>query len=406
MSDLTQEERGAIDDLSIRVEAGDYYAILGVAVDCSSGELKKAYYDLSRRFHPDRYYRREVDDLRDRLESVFTGINISFEVLSDKVQRRRFDLERAKKEGGRQSLSQRRSRSSGSRSSAGATAAPTPPTAPTCTQPVAASAVAEGESSPSTPPRDAAVDVESGDSLPRSERQPTKPRRSAYARHRDRLRQSGDRANKERPSRVARQEGAREPSQRSDAKPRGASKMSETVRNKVNERRDKAKACYEDGLKAIEEENWGPAASSLYLAHQYAPNNAGFKSLWEETQAKANQTRSLKFISLAESAESFRNVPEAMHNYQKATECDPEDGLAHFRFGKLLAEHSGDARAALLQFRHAVMKTPNEIKYRMALADLYVTQNMSKNAVREYQKALELDPKNKDAKNALRKLRF
>ena len=98
MSDLTREERGAIDDLSIRVEAGDYYAILGVATDCSSGELKKAYYDLSRRFHPDRFYRREVDDLRGQLESVFTGINISFEVLNDKVQRRRFDLERAKKE--------------------------------------------------------------------------------------------------------------------------------------------------------------------------------------------------------------------------------------------------------------------------------------------------------------------
>jgi curved DNA-binding protein CbpA len=391
MSDLTQEERAAIDDLSIRVEAGDYYAILGVAADCSSGELKKAYYDLSRRFHPDRFYRREVDDLRERLESVFTGINISFEVLNDKVQRRRFDLERAKKEEGRQSLSQRRSRSSVSRSSAGATAA---------------SAVAEGESSASTAPQKSAVDVESGDSLPRSERQPTKSRRSAYARHRDRLRQSGDRTNKERPSRVEREQGAGEPSQRSAAKPRGASKMSETVRNKVNGRRDKAKACYEEGLKAIEEENWGPAASSLYLAHQYAPNNAEFKSLWEETQAKANQTRSLKFISLAESAESFRNVREAMHNYQKATECDPMDGLAHFRFGKLLAEHSGDARAALLQFRHAVMKTPNDVRYRMALADLYVNQNMSKNAVREYQKVLELDPKNKDAKNALRKLRF
>ena len=111
-------------------------------------------------------------------------------------------------------------------------------------------------------------------------------------------------------------------------------------------------------------------------------------------------------LSLAENAESFRNVREAMHNYQKATECDPDDGLAHYRFGKLLAEYSGDARAALLQFRHAVMKTPDDVKYRMALADLYVTQNMTKNAVREYQKALDLDPKNKDAKNALRKLRF
>lgn len=407
MSDLTQEERGAIDDLSSRVESGDYYAILGVADDCSAGELKKAYYDLSRRFHPDRFYRREVDDLRDQLESVFTGINISFEILSDDVQRRRFDLERARKEEGRQTLSERRGRSPKPRSSVGprATPGPTPSQAPV------AEVVAPEASPESVEPQTATVEPESAEPAQRSEGQSTKSRRSAYARHRDRLRQSGERSKRERPSRertsrTERERPSSDSGQRSEGKSRVASKMSETVRNKMNARRDKAQACYEDGIKAIEEENWGPAASSLYLAHQYAPNNTEYKSLWEETQSKANHARSLKFISLAENAESFRNVREAMHNYQKATECDPDDGLAHYRFGKLLAEYSGDARAALLQFRHAVMKTPDDVKYRMALADLYVTQNMTKNAVREYQKALDLDPKNKDAKNALRKLRF
>jgi curved DNA-binding protein CbpA len=407
MPGLTPEERSAIDDLSQRVETGDYYTILGVASDCSPGELKDAYYSLSRRFHPDRFYRREVGDLRGQLESVFTGINISFEVLSDTVQRRRFDLEKAKKEEGRQSLSERRGRSSAVRS----TKTTPPQTAPPQTAPpqTAPPQTAPPQTAPKeTPARPAeAQDLEPPPVEAPPAPAPEKPskRRSAYARHRDRLRQSGERSTKERSTKERSTRPRRERSSQSDtASP--SSKMAEAVRNKISARKDKATACYQEALKSIEEEDWGPAASSLYMAHQYVPKNAEYKALWEEVQVKANQGRAAKYIALAESAESFRNVREAMHNYQQATECDPLDGLAHFRFGQLLAEFSGDARSALLQFRHAVLKTPDNVVYRMALANLYVDQKMNKNAAREYQKALELDPKNKEAKNALRKLRF
>jgi len=182
--------------------------------------------------------------------------------------------------------------------------------------------------------------------------------------------------------------------------------MDKAVRGKISARIEKAKACYEDGLKAIEAENWVKAAASLYMAHQYVPKNEEYKKVWEETQVHANRTRSAQFISLAENAESFRNIREAMENYKKATECDPPDGVAHYRLGKLLNEFSGDPRGALQQFRNAVMKEPENVRYRVALADLYLTQKMTKNAIREYQKAVDLDPKNKAAKTALRKLRF
>jgi curved DNA-binding protein CbpA len=380
MAGLTPDERVAIDDLSKRVEDGDYYVILGVPSDCSPSELKKAYYSLSRRFHPDRFYRREVAEHRSQLEFVFTGINISFEVLSDEVQRRRFDLEKAKKEGGRQSLSARRVRGGATR----VTRAETPPTP---------SEKTPGPKQASESPVSKEAKKEPG-------------RRSAYARHRERLKQSGGKPTRERSTRERRERSTREGSRRAESSSRPSSQMAEAVRNKVSARKDKAKLCYEEGLKSMEEEDWGPAASSLYMAHQYAPKNAEYKVLWQDAQVKANQGRAAKFISLAENAESFRNVREAMHNYKQATECDPVDGLAHFRFGQLLAEFSGDARSAMLQFRHAVMKTPDNVQYRMALADLYVAQNMNKNALREYQKALELDPKHKAAKNALRKLRF
>tara|TARA_B100001250_G_C19311382_1_gene576424 strand:- start:6 stop:554 length:549 start_codon:yes stop_codon:yes gene_type:complete len=182
--------------------------------------------------------------------------------------------------------------------------------------------------------------------------------------------------------------------------------MAKAVRSRISAQLEKAKACYQDGLAAIQEENWVKAASSLYMAHQYAPKNLEYKKLWEENQLKSNEMRSAQFISVAENAESFRNVREAMENYKKATECDPQSGLSHYRLGRLIKDFSGDARGALLQFRHAVMKEPGNLQYRLALADLYVEQNMTKNAIREYQKAVEIDPKNKAAKAGLRKLRF
>jgi len=404
MSGLTAEEHRAIDDLSKRVESGDYYVILGVEKDCSAADLKKAYYVLTRRFHPDRFYRREVTEWREQLESVFTGINISFEVLSDDVQRRRFDLERAKKEEGKSSLSERRGRVAPERP---ARKRPKRDPPPEKSPPEAEAKVPPQDASPAEDEASSGT-VESepvsseSDPSPRKESQDdTESRRqSTYSRHRQRLRRSRTQStsrSEERKSRRA--EGSK-------GKSRVSSSMSEAVRGKISARMEKAKTCYQDGLKAIESENWVKAAASLYMAHQYAPKNEEYKKVWEESQLQANRMRAAQFVSIAENAESFRNIREAMENYKKATECDPPDGVAHYRFGKLLNEFSGDPRGALLQFRHAVAKEPENARYRLALADLYLVQKMTKNAIREYQKVVELDPKNKGAKAALRKLRF
>lgn len=420
MGGLTAEERRAIEDLSRRVETGDYYAILGVQKDCSPAELKRAYYDLSRRFHPDRFYRRDVDDWREELESVFTGINISFEVLSDDVQRRRFDLETAKKEEGGGSLSERRGRSTGDRPtrstkrkhSSREPEVKSPPPVNESAEPAPQARTEPAKEARAEPPNQAPPPPEEPQPAPGSEESESRStmdssddtgsrRMSTYARHRDRLRRSRSRSQSRSDERKSRREEGS-----SSKNTRTKSSMDKAVRGKISARFEKAKACHKDGLEAIENENWVKAAASLYMAHQYAPKNDEYKKLWEEAQVHANRARAAQFVSLAENAESFRNIREAMENYKKATECDPPDGVAHYRFGQLLNEYSGDPRGALQQFRHAVMKEPENVRYRVALADLYLAQKMTKNAIREYQKAVELDPKNKVAKTALRKLRF
>jgi DnaJ-domain-containing protein 1 len=59
-----------------------HYDVLGMRDTASSAELKSAYYDLARRFHPDRFRRVEPAVLT-RLESAFARITQAYETLRD-----------------------------------------------------------------------------------------------------------------------------------------------------------------------------------------------------------------------------------------------------------------------------------------------------------------------------------
>jgi tetratricopeptide (TPR) repeat protein len=62
--------------------ADSYYDILGVATEASPDQLKAAYYELARRYHPDRF-RRESPALLARLESAFARITQAYDTLRD-----------------------------------------------------------------------------------------------------------------------------------------------------------------------------------------------------------------------------------------------------------------------------------------------------------------------------------
>jgi len=65
-----------------------YHEILGVARDADERAIKKAYFGLSKRLHPDRYFRRRIGAFAPLVETCFRKLLEAYELLSDPQTRK------------------------------------------------------------------------------------------------------------------------------------------------------------------------------------------------------------------------------------------------------------------------------------------------------------------------------
>lgn len=64
-----------------------YHEILGVAPDADPKTIKQAYFGLSKQFHPDRYFRRNLGPYAVRVETIFKKVLEAYELLTDPATR-------------------------------------------------------------------------------------------------------------------------------------------------------------------------------------------------------------------------------------------------------------------------------------------------------------------------------
>jgi curved DNA-binding protein CbpA len=70
--------------------ADSYYDVLGVEIEASPERLKSAYYDLARRYHPDRFRKMEPTLLA-HMESAFARITQAYDTLRDETLRANYN---------------------------------------------------------------------------------------------------------------------------------------------------------------------------------------------------------------------------------------------------------------------------------------------------------------------------
>ncbi|MCP4037555.1 MAG: DnaJ domain-containing protein [bacterium] len=88
--DLDEELQREILEVERKLEC-DYFSLLGVGRDADPKEIKRVYFSLSKRFHPDRYFRKNVGEYGDRLHRVFKAISEAYDLLSDPASRKEIE---------------------------------------------------------------------------------------------------------------------------------------------------------------------------------------------------------------------------------------------------------------------------------------------------------------------------
>ncbi len=67
------------------------YQILDIPKTASDEDIKKAYFQMARKFHPDRFDRTLVAEFKSNIDEVFDGVTNAYRVLSNKESRRVYD---------------------------------------------------------------------------------------------------------------------------------------------------------------------------------------------------------------------------------------------------------------------------------------------------------------------------
>lgn len=87
--DLSEADRKAI-EAAERLASGTHWQVLGLHAEATSADVRRAYFDASKRFHPDRYFGKELGPYRARLEALFMRVKRAYDVLVDDEQRAQY----------------------------------------------------------------------------------------------------------------------------------------------------------------------------------------------------------------------------------------------------------------------------------------------------------------------------
>jgi hypothetical protein len=98
--DLPIETKRRILSVHRRLHGMDCFQLLGVSRDADRQEIRRAYFRLSKEFHPDRYFGLEVGAYREWLGEVFKAVSTAFEKLSKDDERAAYLAQLEERESG------------------------------------------------------------------------------------------------------------------------------------------------------------------------------------------------------------------------------------------------------------------------------------------------------------------
>ena len=88
---LTDEEITELKRLSALVDDENHYRLLDVGRNSESSIVQQAYYSLSRKWHPDAFFRRDIGEYGPIIDKIFMGLTEAYQVLGDPKKKQAYD---------------------------------------------------------------------------------------------------------------------------------------------------------------------------------------------------------------------------------------------------------------------------------------------------------------------------
>ncbi len=89
--ELSEADRELITQMSARIDLTNHYTVLGVERDSDTRTIKRAYHALAARFHPDRFFGKDLGPQKQPLERIFDRITKAYDTLSRRADREAHD---------------------------------------------------------------------------------------------------------------------------------------------------------------------------------------------------------------------------------------------------------------------------------------------------------------------------
>jgi len=293
----------------------DYYQVLGVSRQADPAEIRDAFFERSKSYHPDRYFKKELGPYGEILHEVYKRIVAAHDVLRDSKLRGAYD----------RSL--------------------TP--------------VEREQRAPFLPPP-----------TPALSRAPTSGRGASL---RSRL-------------------GLQSPGL-----------MLVSLQRQLEQSRARATKQFEAAMLQKKNGDWARAAQLVELALAFDPREKRYHDELAEILPRANSERAAE---VRRKAEILLNGDRAgaAELLEEAAQLSPTDAELAHKLAELCAGLEGGAEKAVLYIERAVSLDEDNLRYRKSAGEIYRKAGDSSKARKHLQRAWELDPMDKEIRQALHTL--
>jgi curved DNA-binding protein CbpA len=401
--------RQTIDQVYSHLSRLNWYELLQIPRNAEDASVRKAYFELSRIYHPDTLFRKKLGPYKPKMEAIFAKLTEAYEVLSKLDRRREYDEYL-----GVRDTTRKLSALFQSAPGASFDLISQPPDAPPSVPQPPALPGAGGPFGPKPPPLPGADTVTRTEGKPASVpslsdeakvKVPVAP--SAEALEAARMRAAGKlmRAvpKSVRDAAAAKKTsagGASMPSPSAAAKPEplralvGSLKHAAVVSGsaeRVQDYLNKAKTFEAEG-KLVE------AVQLLRDAVKELPGNEAFQKEYERIYRVLMRSLLENFRQQGRYESSSKQWQSAALSWHRVCEGAPDDAEAHKKVAEALLESGGDPHRAEQYAVRATALSPKDANAFLLLARILYTAGLKLRAIRAIETAKQLDPKSEAIK--------